>query len=90
MHNHDNPVSGNHLGTVTVLTSGTKNTFHILTKGRAGKGAKQTWCNEKQHEHNALTSAEKVPKVPAELLGPPQIHKWVIAGQYYCLKFNLA
>ena len=23
MHNHDNPVSGNHLGTVTVLTSGT-------------------------------------------------------------------
>ena len=45
-----------------------------------------------QHEHNALTSAEKVknPKVPAELLGPPQIHKWVIAGQYYCLKFNLA
>ena len=44
--NDDNPVSGNHPGTVTLLTSVTSSFYHILTSGREGsKQARATRNN---------------------------------------------
>ena len=48
MCNDDNPMSDNHPGTVTLLTSETYTSYHILTKGKTGKGEKQ--ANEQEQQ----------------------------------------
>ena len=57
----------------------------ILTKGRAGKGAKQT------NKHKAMLDwpQPKSPNAPAKLQRAPKNHKWEAAGQH-CLEFNIA
>ena len=41
-------MSDNHPGTVTLLTSETYTSYHILTKGKTGKGEKQ--ANEQEQQ----------------------------------------